>query len=167
MIQGQTTPFGAVASSGGPGTMGPSSQMPMHTPCETATPKRPSVIRIDNVMSPVFDHAGSLQRMGNDPALFGEMVSFLHSDSPRWLAQVRAGLEQHKLMQVQHAAHTLKGLVSNFGASRAVSVAATVEHLAKQGEEATIVPLLKELQEAVEELQAALAPFGGRSEPAA
>ena len=118
-------------------------------------------------MSSVFDHAGSLKRMGNDPQLFGEMVSFLRSDSPRWLAQVRTGYEQHKLEQVQHAAHTLKGMVSNFGASRAISIAATVEHLAKQGQEEMIGPLLNDLQGAIEELQLALAPYGGQSEPAA
>ena len=164
MIHGQATSFGAVARLNAAGTIAASSSP--RAPGKAAR-GRPAVIRKDTPMSSVFDHAGSLQRMGNDPQLFGEMVSFLSTDSPRWLAQVRAGLEQHKLGQVQHAAHTLKGLVSNFGASRAVSVAATVEELAKRGEEARIFPLLTELQEAVEELQVALAPFGGRSEPAA
>src|SRR2546421_584983 len=37
------------------------------------------------VMSKIYDHAGSLRRMGNDYELFQEMVGLLKSDAPHLL----------------------------------------------------------------------------------
>lgn len=110
-------------------------------------------------MSTVFDHAGSLRRMGNDPHLFEEMVGFLLTDTPQLLARATSGWESQDWPVVERAAHTLKGLVSNFGAERATATASSVEQFAKQHDGAAVRRLLPELNEAVAELQAALAPF--------
>ena len=110
-------------------------------------------------MTAVFDHAGSLRRMGNDSRLFQEMIGFLSADSPKLIARAVAGYETGDWPQVERAAHTLKGLVSNFGATRATTAAANVEQSAKLADSQAVGRLLPELKRAVQELQAALEPF--------
>jgi HPt (histidine-containing phosphotransfer) domain-containing protein len=59
---------------------------------------------------------------------------------------------------MQRAAHTLKGLASNFGAGRAVAAAAEVERLAKANQSAGIPAAITELKDSLDELIAVLAP---------
>lgn len=108
----------------------------------------------------VFDHSGSLHRMGNDQQLFEEMAGFLRDDAPVRLQEIRHGLSDSNLPRVKLATHSLKGLVSNFGATRAVSAAIKLESLIQQRRPMEdLEAALTELQAAVDELQNALAPY--------
>ena len=109
-------------------------------------------------MSGLYDYAGAMQRMGNDEELFLEMIHILRDDAPRRFGEIQSGLSSGDLAQVQRAAHSLKGLVANFGAERAQAAAARVEQLAKHGDPEAIPPSLAELKEAVQQLVAALEP---------
>jgi HPt (histidine-containing phosphotransfer) domain-containing protein len=113
----------------------------------------------------VYDHAGSLVRMGKDLGLFRDMIGFLRDDSPRWLAQLRAGLESHDDRRVRHAAHSLKGLAANFGAPRVEKAARTVEKGAGQLDWQELQLAAGELEQALEELLTALRPFASTAEP--
>ncbi len=111
-------------------------------------------------MQPLFDYAGSLERMGGDKQLFSEMVGFLMSDAPLWLERIRTGLADGDAKLVHRSAHTLKGLVANFGAKPAISAAALVEQLAV--EEPTLEhtrAAVPALETAIEKLQIALAAY--------
>ena len=110
-------------------------------------------------MSPVFDHPGSLKRMGGDQHLFEEMIGFLFEDAPRLLERLRTSVADGRYGEAQHAAHTLKGLISNFGASRATAAAAQAEEFAGQGAASILPRILVELEAALNELQRALAPY--------
>jgi len=109
---------------------------------------------------PLFDYQGSLARMGGDEQLFGEMAGFLFADAPRWLGELRKGLERQDLPLVQRSAHTIKGLAGNFGAAPTVAAAARVEKLAREDRDLTAAgQALPALEKALEELQSALAPY--------
>jgi|GEM_PF-319627 len=113
-------------------------------------------------MAAIFDYAGSLRRMGNDHSLFLEMVGLLAEDAPQYLATIDDSVAQQDFPTLKRAAHTLKGLVLNFGATRAVLAAVALENLAATAErdiaEANNFPAaIKELTAALEELQTALA----------
>jgi HPt (histidine-containing phosphotransfer) domain-containing protein len=97
--------------------------------------------------------------MGHDEQLFSEMAGFLQEDGPRWLQEIQEGLAARDVWRAKRAAHTLKGLVANFGAERAVAAAAQIEHLAGMQDWAAIIEALPELERAVEELQVELSPF--------
>ncbi|MGI8979605.1 MAG: Hpt domain-containing protein [Pirellulaceae bacterium] len=115
-------------------------------------------------MPPIFDHLGSLHRMGDDEQLFEEMAGFLRDDAPARLQEIRSGLAESNLPRVKHAAHALKGLISNFGAARAVSAATRLENLVQQRKPAEdLDAAFGDLQAAVDELQEALAPFCTRA----
>jgi HPt (histidine-containing phosphotransfer) domain-containing protein len=109
-------------------------------------------------MSDLYDYAGAMQRMGNDEELFLEMILILRDDAPRRFREIESGLSSGDLTLVQRAAHSLKGLVANFGAERAQAAAAHVEQLAKRGDREAIPSSLAELREAVQHLVAALEP---------
>ena len=118
----------------------------------------------DPEMPPVFDHLGSLHRMGSDEQLFEEMVGFLRDDAPARLQEIRSGLSECNSPRVKIAVHTLKGLISNFGAARAVSAAIRLENLVQQRKSAEeLEAAFADLQAAVDELQVALAPFCTRA----
>lgn len=114
-------------------------------------------------MPPLFDHAGSLERMGGDEQLFCEMVGFFVTDAPQWLQQTRRGLESGDTNLAHRSAHTLKGLVANFGAAQAMAAAARVEELARNP---ATLPAAKEvfpsLESAIKDLEAALAAYHPR-----
>ncbi|MBC7851887.1 MAG: Hpt domain-containing protein [Pirellulaceae bacterium] len=115
-------------------------------------------------MPPVFDHLGSLHRMGDDEQLFEDMAGFLRDDAPARLQEIRSGLMESNYPRVKYAAHTLKGLISNFGAARAVSAVNKLEHLLQQRKPAEdLDAAFADLQSAVDELQAALSPFCTRA----
>jgi len=109
-------------------------------------------------MLPIYDHAGSLRRMGDDHELFHEMVDLLCSDAPIHLQALTAAYKNDDSSRVHRAAHTLKGLAANFGAPRAVAAAAEVERLAKLRQPTQMSAAIAELQESLEELIAALSP---------
>jgi two-component system, sensor histidine kinase and response regulator len=106
----------------------------------------------------IYDHAGSLHRMGDDPELFQEMVGLLRSDAPPLLDAIHEAHKAGDAARLQRAAHTLKGLASNFGAERAVAAAAEVERLAKANQSSGMPAAVIELEESLDELVAALAP---------
>lgn len=110
-------------------------------------------------MSEVYDHVGSLERMGDDEQLFRDMVGFLVEDGPRWWSEIQRALAARDILRLHRAAHTLKGLVSNFGAVRAVDAAAQIEHLARSGEWELIEERVPELGAALTELLAALQAY--------
>ena len=115
-------------------------------------------------MPPIFDHLGSLRRMGDDQQLFDEMVGFLRDDGPARLEEIHSGLSDLNYERMNQSTHSLKGLISNFGATRAVLAAIKLESLIKQRKSAAdLEPAFADFQTAVEELQEALAPFRARA----
>ena len=109
------------------------------------------------VMSSIYDHDGALRRMGNDAELFAEMVGLLRSDAPHWLTVLKSALDDGDSAQIHRAAHTLKGLAANFGAERAVGAALEIERRAKAQQSDGMAAAVQELEEALDELIAALA----------
>jgi hypothetical protein len=113
-------------------------------------------------MAAIFDYAGSLRRMGNDRSLFLEMVNLLAEDAPQYQAAMVEAAAKHDYVTLKRSAHTLKGLVLNFGATRAVLAALALENLAATAErdaaeENNFPAAMEELTAAINELQTALA----------
>jgi two-component system sensor histidine kinase/response regulator len=111
---------------------------------------------IETTATSVFDYSGAMERMGHDQQLFQDMVAYLNHDGPRWLDELKAAAEAGDLPRVQHRAHSLKGLISNFGAARAWQAAASLEDLARakreEGVPAAIVTLSNSLTELIDAL---------------
>jgi HPt (histidine-containing phosphotransfer) domain-containing protein len=111
------------------------------------------------IASPIFDYAGAMERMGQDEQLFQDMVDYLYRDGPRWMEEVKSAAAAGDLPRVQYRAHSLKGLISNFGAARAWHAAASLEAQAKARKADGLSAAVETLSVALVELVEALAPY--------
>ncbi len=95
--------------------------------------------------------------MDNDRELFEEIVRLFQSDAPVQMQHILQALVQGDSAAVQHAAHTIKGMVGIFSAERTVQAAARLEQLAASGSlKPGALEAAAELEGAMAELQAAL-----------
>jgi HPt (histidine-containing phosphotransfer) domain-containing protein len=107
-------------------------------------------------MNRVFDKTAALERMAFDAQLFREMIDLLRQDGPRRMQALTAALDAGDWGRVHLSAHSLKGLASNFNATRTIAAAAEVEKLARSSEQDGLDAAVAELRSALEELLAEL-----------
>ena len=94
-----------------------------------------------NVEATPFNHAGQaldksqiLDQVGGDKDLLKEVVALFLDDCPKLIEQMREAIQESNPEGLQMAAHTLKGSVSNFGATLAVQAALDLETMGKAGD---------------------------------
>src|SRR5688500_9619253 len=85
-------------------------------------------------MSQAFDEQELLDRVDSDTEFLAEAVQMLSDDGPALVRSIRASVDAGEADRVASAAHTLKGMVSNFCAATAQASAYEVERLAKGGD---------------------------------
>ncbi len=116
-----------------------------------------------NVEATLCNHAGQaldksqiLDRVGGDKDLLKEVVALFLDDCPKLIEQMREAIQKSNPGGLQKAAHTLKGSVSNFGATFAVQAALDLETMGKTGNlggaAGALVLLEKEIDRVREEL---------------
>lgn len=66
-----------------------------------------------------YDIPGTLKRMGGRSELVDQLAEFLFQGAPPLLKQLEEAVQKGDAHAVKHAAHSLKGLVVNFGADAA------------------------------------------------
>jgi HPt (histidine-containing phosphotransfer) domain-containing protein len=66
----------------------------------------------------VLDLDAALKRLGGDRNILIELAKMFAEDTPGLLAAMEQGIEQARYPDAGRAAHSLRGLASNFGASR-------------------------------------------------
>ncbi|MGE5567885.1 MAG: Hpt domain-containing protein [Rhodospirillales bacterium] len=81
--------------------------------------------------SQTFDVAGLLDRLGGDWEFLKEIAGVFLDDCPRLLAEIHKAVLSHDSERLEHAAHALKGAVSNFGAESARRAAFQLEELGR------------------------------------
>ncbi len=107
-------------------------------------------------LSNVIDFEGALERMDGNRNLLVDMANFFLEDAPELLERIRVGLRDGQAEEVQRAAHSLKGLASNFGAELTVVTARSIERSAAAGRLQAASAEAAELEHCVEELMEAL-----------
>jgi len=83
--------------------------------------------------SQLVDQNGTLRRLGGDQQLFNEFITIFIEDSPTLLEELRSGLSSQNAASVEKSAHSLKGLMSNFGAKECVELALKIELAGRAG----------------------------------
>lgn len=127
---------------------------------ETVVPAPQQDVRptpLDNVAAgetrpALIDRRATLQRLGGDTQLMREMAAFFLEDAPLLLLTI----QQHRAgEEATRAAHSLRGLASNFGAASIVEPAMKVESSESAAEvrESSIAALEKALPQVLQELQ--------------
>jgi HPt (histidine-containing phosphotransfer) domain-containing protein len=95
---------------------------------------------------PIMDYAQAITRVGGDAELLKELGGLFLEEYPRLLAQLRDAHQHGEAVQLEHAAHALKGAVSNFGAKAAVELAAQIEQLGSRGNLDSTAAILQSLE---------------------
>ena len=60
-----------------------------------------------------LDIPGALRRVGGDRELLARVIDFVVEDSPQLMQRIVAALDAERFREVERAAHSLNGLVSN------------------------------------------------------
>ncbi len=107
----------------------------------------------------LVDLTSALRRLGNDMNLFRELAGFYQEDSPGLLKTIQEALDRGDSDSLTRAAHSLKGLASNFGAEPCVTVLAEIESLSRVGRLDDVRPLLPRATEQATRLSEALQPY--------
>ena len=110
-------------------------------------------------MPRAFDGPELLDRVDNDWEFLGETVRMLEADGPALLEELRRCADAGDAPSVGKAAHTLKGMVSNFCAPDAQAGALAVEQMGKSGDLSALRPALERLETRVRSLVADLNDF--------
>jgi HPt (histidine-containing phosphotransfer) domain-containing protein len=105
----------------------------------------------------IFDLSGTLRRLGGDTNLLSDLVQLYQEDSPELLRRLRTGIESHQTEEVRHAAHSLRGLAANFGATVLTQSLLRLEENAAQGRLDEAAALLDQVNQDSAQLQATLA----------
>lgn len=107
---------------------------------------------------PIVDRDGALKRMGGDVQLFQDMVQFFIEDAPGLLTEMDTANASGDAENVARAAHSLKGLAANFGATDAIEAAQTLEKQVKASglaeTDAAFANLHREMQRLLTALEA-------------
>jgi len=107
----------------------------------------------------VFDHQELLERIDNDWDFLAETIQMLSTDGPVLIKEIRGGIGSGDAAAVGRAAHSLKGMVSNFCSPATLASAFEVEKLGKSGDLSSAPQAVKALEDQVGLLTAELNKF--------
>jgi two-component system, sensor histidine kinase and response regulator len=106
-----------------------------------------------------FDYDRSLARLGGNPDLFAEIVVLFLEDAPELVTRARDCLNRKSLLELERAAHSLKGLSANFDATQLVSAASSLETMAREQDLERAAECFPELEREFTRLQTELQAF--------
>jgi two-component system, sensor histidine kinase and response regulator len=113
---------------------------------------------------PVVNVAELLARVDNDAELLRELIAIFKVEFPRHLGALREAIAQGNPKNVHKSGHTLKGMLSNLGATRAAAAAAQLEQLRDSSDgtmlKSALALLENEVTDLLPELEACVAKAG-------
>jgi len=106
--------------------------------------------------SPVIDWSQGLSRIDGDRELLCELLRLFAQETPRLLESIRRAVRQKDPSGIERGAHTLKGSVSNFGASQAFKAAQRLEQMARKNDLPNAEEAFQSLEREIERVLAAI-----------
>ena len=103
----------------------------------------------------LFDKQAALKRLGGSVDLLKDMFQFFIEDAPALVDTLETSLSNGQTDDAYRAAHSLKGLASNFDAHSVVRTAKQVEEHLRKGDLAAARPLVAEIRRSVDDCIAA------------
>jgi HPt (histidine-containing phosphotransfer) domain-containing protein len=93
-----------------------------------------------------LDYSSALQWADGDRSLLAELAEVFVEDCPQRMNELEEAVKGNNTNMIRNAAHSLKGMVSGFGARRANTLAQEMEDLGRAGnlpKAATLLPAVK------------------------
>lgn len=94
----------------------------------------------------VWNLAELLERVDNDQELLRDLLNIFKEDFPRTMRSLESAVAAADLKNASRLSHTLKGMLSSLGGTRAAAAAAKLEVLATAGETASLKGALDALE---------------------
>lgn len=94
----------------------------------------------------------ALEATGDDAELLDELVGVFMEEGPMLIQQMHQGLETKDATLVRRAAHTLKGSLRIFQASRGAELAFQIEKLGQENDMGSAPAVLKDLEAFMERM---------------
>jgi len=110
-------------------------------------------------MAQSFNEVELLERLDNDIGFLAETVEMLATDGRELIVQIRQALSGADAPRLGSAAHTLKGMVSNFCAPQVQADAFDLERIGKSGDLAAAAPVVGKVEREVDALIVELTAF--------
>jgi HPt (histidine-containing phosphotransfer) domain-containing protein len=79
-----------------------------------------------------------LHRVDNDQELLRDLLTIFKEDFPKTIQRLEAAVAAADLKNAAALSHTLKGMLSNLGGTRAAAAASALEQLANAGEKVAL-----------------------------
>ena len=123
-------------------------------PCCVETPlaRVGSELAEPRTQQSTFDYAAALAGFEGETELMGEVAGVFLKDSPKLIVKIRTALNQGDSQALDHAAHSLKGSVSNFAAPAAYEAASRLETMGRQSDLTNAEDAFQTLQSEIENL---------------
>jgi HPt (histidine-containing phosphotransfer) domain-containing protein len=110
----------------------------------------------DPTPEPIVNEAELLARVDNDAELLRELIAIFKVEFPRHLSELREAIGQGNLKSVRKSCHTMRGMLSNLGATRATEAAAQLEQSRDSSDGAELKSALARFESEVMNLLPAL-----------
>jgi HPt (histidine-containing phosphotransfer) domain-containing protein len=101
---------------------------------------------------PVWNLPELLERVDNDQVLLRELLDIFKEDFPQTLRSLKTAAAAADLKSSSRLSHTLKGMLSSLGATRAAAAASKLEALSSAGETTSLHAALNALEREAESL---------------
>ena len=105
---------------------------------------------------PVCNLTAALERLDGDRELLSMLIGVYLEDSADLLEQLASSVDKHDAAEAERAAHSLKGLASNFDGKSAVEAALAMETAARLEDWPAVTAGLPSLVQEVPRLRQAL-----------
>jgi two-component system, sensor histidine kinase and response regulator len=106
----------------------------------------------EGLSEPVWNVAELLERVDKDQDLLRELLNIFKEDFPRTMESLELAVASKDLKSSARLSHTLKGMLSSLGATRAAAAATKLEALSSAGETASLEGALKSLESEADSL---------------
>lgn len=98
----------------------------------------------------------ALSRIGGDTELLREIAGLFVEEEAKLMSDIKSALDEGNSKKLETAAHTLKGMLSNFGANAAVEAAFTIERVAREGDMGRALTAYPDLEKEMSRLRPAV-----------
>jgi HPt (histidine-containing phosphotransfer) domain-containing protein len=106
----------------------------------------------EGLSEPVWNLPELLERVDNDQVLLRELLDIFKEDFPQTLQSLKSAVSANDLKSACRLSHTLKGMLSSLGATRAAAAASKLEALSSVGETTSLQAALNALESEAESL---------------
>ncbi len=109
--------------------------------------------RVSSELSSPVDLTQALESVDGDRLLLKDLVDAFIEECPDRLIQLQGVIKKRDYDQIEKWAHSLKGTVGNFGATKAYKLAQTLEIMGRKEEITGAMDVLKQLERELFELK--------------